>query len=109
VSLASLLPYAYAHYCHFDEMMLLAEAKRVYFGEQQHRDFFSFYGGGNFYLIALLWRLLGEIAYEPVRLLNFGGVILGGVLLLLTARYFTARFWLALLPTIIYVNYLAQI
>src|SRR5436309_14001103 len=71
ITIGSLLPSVHSDYCYIDELTLMAEAKRVLIGQYQHRDFFSFYGPGNFYLVALVWRLLGTSAYPPIKLLTF--------------------------------------
>lgn len=109
IAFALLTPFVQSNYCHFDEMMLLSEAKRIMHGELQHCDFFSFYGGGEFYIIVIIWKIIGQISYQSIKLLTYISIIFGGILLLLTTRRFTNRFWLALLPSFIFVSYHAQI
>lgn len=43
-----------------DEGIVLQGAERILRGEIPYRDFFSFYTPGSFYLIALVFRLLGD-------------------------------------------------
>jgi hypothetical protein len=104
-----LLPYVKSDYCHVDELLLLAESKRVLMGEHQHRDFFSFYGGANFYLIALIWRVIGSISHSSIKLTTFIIITLGAILLVIITRHFTHRFWLSLLPAIIFLSYLIHL
>ena len=43
-----------------DEGIVLRGAERILRGEVPYRDFFSFYTPGSFYLVALLFRFLGD-------------------------------------------------
>src|SRR5438445_11969167 len=43
-----------------DEGIVLQGAERIMRGEVPYRDFFSFYTPGSFYLVALLFRFLGD-------------------------------------------------
>jgi hypothetical protein len=107
-----LLPYINSEYCdscHPDELLLLAESKRVLMGEHQHRDFFSFYGGANFYLIALIWKAIGSISHSSIRLTTFIIITLGAILLVIITRHFTRRFWLSLLPSIVFLSYMIHL
>lgn len=49
-------------YCSFepDEGILLQGAERVLHGQLPYRDFFTFYTPGSFYLLALVFRVLGD-------------------------------------------------
>src|SRR5438132_158893 len=80
LTLALLLPYVNSEFCHVDEMLLLADAKRVLMGEYQHRDFFSFYGGANFYLVVLIWKIIGSASVSSIKLATFIITALGGLL-----------------------------
>jgi hypothetical protein len=44
----------------FDEGIILTDAMLVLHGEIIHRDFYSSYGPGQYYIIAGLFRLFGE-------------------------------------------------
>lgn len=105
----SLLPYINSDIVHFDEMMLLAEAKRLMAGEVQHRDFFSYYGAGVFSLVVWTWQLAGTISHQSVKLLTYLLTIAGGVMLTASARRLTSRFWLALLPAAFFAVYQAHL
>ena len=43
-----------------DEGIVLEGAQRVLNGQVPYRDFFSFYTPGSFYLVASLWKVLGD-------------------------------------------------
>jgi hypothetical protein len=109
LTIALLLPYVNSYYGHVDEMLLLADAKRVLMGEHQHRDFFSFYGGANFYLVVLIWKIIGGVSVSAIKLATFIATTLGGLLLIVITRRFTRRFWLTLVPALFFANYLVQI
>jgi hypothetical protein len=44
----------------FDEGIVLSDAIRVAHGEVLHRDFYSSYGPGQYYVVAALFRIFGE-------------------------------------------------
>lgn len=99
----SFLPYVATDLCYIDELTYLAEAKRtLLYGDHEHRDFFSFHGGLNFYVVALMWKLLGRVDHQSVKLLTFIAITAGCVLLTVIARRYTRRFWLSLLPASVY-------
>src|SRR5437868_7387149 len=58
-SFMTFLPYLRSNYAQLAEITMLAEARRVLQGEIPYRDFFSYIGFGNHYLIASIWRLCG--------------------------------------------------
>src|SRR5262249_19232134 len=103
------LPYLKSDLCYIDELKFLAESKRILlFGQYQHRDFFEFEGIGNFFLVTLIWRLLGRTDYQSIKLVTFLTITFGGVLLTIIARRFTSRFWLSLVPSLVYAGYLGH-
>jgi hypothetical protein len=105
----SFLPYLASDLCYLDELTFLAESKRLYlFGEHQHRDFFNFHGTANFFLVAFVWKLLGRVDHLSIKLLTFITVTFGAILLTLIARRYTKRFWLSLLPSLIFAGYLGH-
>ncbi|MEW6731915.1 MAG: hypothetical protein AB1489_11370 [Acidobacteriota bacterium] len=106
--LVSFLPYLATDLCYIDESTLLAESKRILAGEHLHRDFFNFHGIGNYLMVVSLWRLLGSTDFQSIKLLTFIVIVAAGVLLTITTRYFTQRFWLSLLPSLIYCAYLGH-
>ncbi|MEW6735620.1 MAG: hypothetical protein AB1489_30290, partial [Acidobacteriota bacterium] len=107
-TLIALLPYVNSDYCYVDEATLMVDARRLLAGEYHHRDFFGYWGSGNLYLIALVWRCLGQVSYPPIKLLTFITITFTAILLVLITRQFTKRFWLSLLPAIIFANYFAH-
>ncbi|MBI5369044.1 MAG: hypothetical protein HZA54_18560 [Planctomycetes bacterium] len=109
-ALLPLLPHVTNGWANLDEMSLLAEAKRIaFFGEHLHRDFFDFVAPGGLYLPAAVSWLWGRVDVQVIRLLTFGCIALGGVLLIALARRYTRHVWLAVLPAFAYAGYLGQI
>lgn len=106
--LISFLPYIFVNLCYIDELTLLAESKIVLLGGHQHRDFFDFCGGLNFYLVALVWRILGNTDFHVIKMLTFLIIWLSAILLTTITRRYTERFWLSLLPSLIYAGYLGH-
>src|ERR1700738_3287877 len=69
-----------------DEGIVLTGAERILRGQVPYRDFFSFYTPGSFYLVALVFRTVGDSLAVARVSLAISGAVCSVVTYLLTRR-----------------------
>src|SRR5207302_2988432 len=74
-----------------DEGIILQGAQRIVAGQVLYRDFFSFYTPGSYYLLALIFRILGSSILVARTTLVIVGAVVSSITYLLSRRVCSRR------------------